>query len=82
MSYTTFDEMQEHPMTLKRMWFSNGIIPSRTVELRSNTEDTIRFQPGVKDEEPPFDVKFQIPCDTVTSSSSCYQESKKLFLVR
>lgn len=76
------NELQENRMTLLRTWFPDKKIPERTVRNRTELEDTIRFQPKIKEAEPPFDVKFQIPCDTITSSSSCYQENKQLFLVR
>ena len=82
MSYTTFDELEESPMTLIRTWFPNGHIPERSVMRRNDMEDTIRFQKKYEEEEPVFDVKFQIPCDTITSSSACYQQTKRLYLVR
>ena len=79
--YTTMNELQENRMTLLRTWFPDKSIPDRTVRLR-RLEDTIRFQSKVTEPELEFDVSFQIPCDTITSSSSCYQDNKQLFLVR
>lgn len=82
MSYNTLEELSESKLTLIRAWLPNGIIPDRSVTIRDNMEDTIRFYKKVNEPDPIFDVKFQIPCDTILSSSSCYQDNKMLFLVR
>jgi hypothetical protein len=88
MSYVSFDELEQQMVSVVPVFFSNpikdeAVIPSRSVRFREKLEDSIQFE---KDSPPTAcsdpDVKFQVPCDTVTSSSGCYQTNRVFTLVR
>lgn len=88
MSYLSFDELEISEFTMNSMRTLNPIseqviIPSRTVRFRERIEDSIQFE---KDSPPiacsSLDVKFQVPCDTITTSSNCYQTSRVFTLIR
>jgi len=88
MSYLSFDELETSYFTVlnpvsKTSLSDEIIIPSRSVRFREKIEDSIQFE---KDSPPTAcsspDVKFQVPCDTITTSSGCYQSSRVFTLIR
>ena len=89
MSYLSFDELEISEFSMNSIKNTYNpiseqvIIPSRTVRFRERIEDSIQFE---KDSPPiacsSLDVKFQVPCDTITTSSNCYQTSRVFTLMR
>jgi hypothetical protein len=90
MSYILFSELEESHITLPKLW--NGStsiselipnIPERNVRFSEPIQHTVRF---LKDSPPiacnEFNPKFQIPCDTIGSSSSCFQSNQQIMLMR
>lgn len=89
MSYLSFDELEISEFSTKSVESVSNpmseqvIIPSRNVRFRERIEDSVQFE---KDSPPiacsSLDVKFQVPCDTITTSSNCYQTSRVFTLIR
>ena len=88
MSYVSFDELESQLMVRPVMWVGTPlqeevVIPDRSVRFKEQINETMLFE---KDSPPSacseFDVKFQAPCDTVSSSSTCLQTNRVFTLVR
>lgn len=88
MSYLSYEELETNTIIVQREWESKplqeeAIIPNRSVRFRDNITDVVTFEkdsPPTACSEP--DTKFQVPCDTVSSSSSCVQTSRVFTLIR
>ena len=88
MSYLSYEELETNTIIVQREWESKPlqeevVIPIRAVRFRDNITDVITFEkdsPPTACSEP--DTKFQVPCDTVPSSSSCFQTARVFTLIR
>jgi hypothetical protein len=88
MSYLSYEELETNTIIVQREWESKPlqeevVIPNRSVRFRDNILDVITFEkdsPPTACSEP--DTKFQVPCDTISGSSSCIQTSRVFTLIR
>lgn len=86
MSYFSLDELSQTILSLhnatQEPLSENAIIRNRSVRFR-DTNDTVTFFK----ESPPNEIeipqhKFQIPCDTITTTDSCYLKTQAISLYR
>jgi hypothetical protein len=88
MSYFSFDELSQNQHTISLHYAvqqpltENPVVANRSVRFR-DTNDTVTFFK----ESPPNEIelpqhKFQIPCDTITSTDACYQKTQMISMYR
>ena len=86
MSYFSLDELSQTILSLhnatQEPLSEKAVIPNRSVRFRE-TNDTVTFFK----ESPPNEIempqhKFQIPCDTITTTDSCYLKTQTFSLYR
>lgn len=85
--YLSLDEMSQQNETVSYQYNTfrepmktETTIPSRNVRFQDENETVVFFKESPPNELPQH--KFQVPCDTVTTSSSCTQQHQILNMYR
>ena len=86
--YYSLDELSQQMISLthsvQQQLQENSIVGNRSVRFRDQNDTVLFFKDSTPSEinEILPNHKIQVPCDTITTTDSCYQSSQQFLLYR